>query len=351
MNLSKHVVHKKLSNSTPCEMRTPSGRTYLWTYTSDRKKRFECSTISIKANIPFHFSLRSEGPLHRFAKTFGMATEYQTNDPSFDQRVYIECDSQEFGNKIRGNSTLKNTIVQLLSLGENIKGDSKNGLLTIDLLKASPQLDDEQAEEIVSLMHNITSQVLAFNYQSIRKPIVRQKLSTALIVCYISVLVIAIVTLVSAPYRLAFLEVGYIFHAIGYALVSSFVLLIALRILFASSSYGVIALISYLCLGIPATFLASLSVLYHINYLYDESNTETYYAKITEKYITYHGKQNRKDYNIRMASWRSGQSLRSFSVDYNVYQQINPYDSIVIFKVHPGYLGYEWIEDYQIIYD
>lgn len=92
------------------------------------------STYAIELSIPFEcrsvFKLSAETGLDRWCKGVGLAKEIQTGDASFDQHIYIACDSSAFAQEISQDKMTRDYVMEFFADGcENIRCDGETLLL------------------------------------------------------------------------------------------------------------------------------------------------------------------------------------------------------------------------------
>lgn len=97
-------------------------------YTSNYKKGEQIfahkAGFSLKSNFIFKFS--KETSTDKFFKKTGLSTEFSTGDKSFDKKVYIASDHPQFHLLIKKNKEIRNTILELFSLGiDSVFADGK----------------------------------------------------------------------------------------------------------------------------------------------------------------------------------------------------------------------------------
>ena len=91
-------------------------RPYYVSHARDRFAQLRAFSVGTRAETSA-FRLHPESWLDRFLKGWGLAAEFQTGDPSFDERVYLACDHPGFLLGLRDAPAVRGRIVELLEQG------------------------------------------------------------------------------------------------------------------------------------------------------------------------------------------------------------------------------------------
>lgn len=87
-----------------------------WVFRQGRnKKEITSTSFGVPLANEFFLRLSQEGRLDRFFKAVGFAREFQANDPSFDQQVYVACDHPAMEPVLQENHPARAAILSLFA--------------------------------------------------------------------------------------------------------------------------------------------------------------------------------------------------------------------------------------------
>lgn len=96
-----------------------NGDLSVYVSTTKNKNRVVATTFRCAFQTRALFRLTEESTFDRFFKAWGLATEIQSGDAEFDQRIYIACDHPIFSDEIRADSEARRLILKLFNSGVN----------------------------------------------------------------------------------------------------------------------------------------------------------------------------------------------------------------------------------------
>ncbi len=103
--------------------------------------------------FPAQFKLTNEVGSDSFFKNLGLAKEFQTGDPEFDDLIYIASDSKSFFRKLTGDPTLRKTILKFfVSDAIHLKSDGRQLILK---LPGDCSQNQEIKNELIALKDSI----------------------------------------------------------------------------------------------------------------------------------------------------------------------------------------------------
>jgi hypothetical protein len=84
---------------------------------SRNKGRVISTQLMVDSHIPVHFRFEPETTIDRLLKAMGLATEIQTGDASFDQRIYVVCDHPFLQSAIQLHPEIRESVLALAEMG------------------------------------------------------------------------------------------------------------------------------------------------------------------------------------------------------------------------------------------
>jgi hypothetical protein len=149
------------------------------------------------------------------------------------------------------------------------------------------------------------------------------------------------------PYSLVSFQ-GLMGFTAAYGIGAVLVTLLFIRAAFSGSSYGYDVFRQWLVTGFAGTLLCTNVALFNINIYCDHSPAETFRQRVANRYISY-GKHNSVTYHVTVESWRETGKAFPLIAGSQLYYQAVPGRSYVAIATHPGALGFEWIQHYEVI--
>lgn len=323
---------------------TRSGKSYQWNYV--RTKNGARASLIVTTDVPISFSLEEEKWFQRFAKKLGFATEFQTGDTQFDKQVYILSDSSDFCNRLRSDDVLRKLCVQLFTVGDCIKVDAGKGRIEVAWRQAQITLDPDTAEAMVTCVYDIARHLSTLQYRTTQQDHVRRIASMTISGLFMLTLFGGFIGMAAIPYHSLFpLEIA---KQVGmYLCILVPLTLFLLNVLFGGSSHGLTTLKFFLLFGIAGLGVTTATTLLFVNYKYDTSAAESHLQRIVNKHES-HSRKGGTSYHLRLTNWYGASAPFSLRVDSSVYYDARIGDTVKILT-HPGYLGHEWIEGYEVL--
>lgn len=338
INLSGKKFHHEDRTAT-----LPNGTQYHEYFRPRRKKQAGAYRLSVDAKTTADFKIARENAAHRIAKMLGFATEFQTRDETFDSKFYIVSDDPQFCHQLSGNATLKKAVSTVFINGA-ISMDASRGRLTAHMPVNHYPLQQHMLAEMIGALHDMAQH--AGGGTSIPN-LGRVNLATqAKIAIWLFpiVLMLSIVGIFLAPYQVV--DNGLAMMSVTYAIIPVLVGLVLIRQVFGQSSRGFSVLVSFLLAGIPATGIATYHTLYYVNTRYDASEASIHERRIINKY----SKRNKDStsYYVEIEGWEQGMKPYSIRINRMTYDYATP-GGFVRLRTHPGHLGFEWIESFEVL--
>ena len=327
------------------EMRTPSGRPYYWYHRKRNGRRPALTVLSLEFDAPFNFTLEAEGRMHRLAKWFGLASEFQTRDEAFDRSIYILSDVEDFGRGLQNHDTLRGLFMKLFSMDiDSISADVKNRRLVAEFTESRQSLDGADAETIVGLLREIAGHLSGAGEEGIRRDSTLRRNAQIAIGLFFVCLFGGLLLGPSMPYHLRDNN-DMLWLAFSIGMLASVVMIALIKVLFGASSQGYRVLHYFIMAGIGGMMAASYDATYYLNYSRDATSAETRVQRIIEKHTT-RGRRS-TSYYVTVESWRDRGKPVSLRVNSDEFRRAEPGGRMRILT-HPGYLGHEWLESYVV---
>ncbi len=356
---------------------TKSGLQYRWHYTPPAKNSPARAQLSIPMEVDYSLSFEREHAGRWLAKTLGFAREFQTGDEAFDKKVYIASDDPQIGDRLHSDAELRQVIKGLFGFGiQRVR--LHKGRLSVSMSKTCPRLnllgvgavsrtlpdrgldmrtvgpilDEDQAEGLVQALHTLKRKLTVIshamygemsrvpNYQAYAR--LFNILSGSLITVGIALFVF------DRAARPEIVNFGHFFlHTLSYSGAIVIVLLALLFLVLGRSSLGYAAFRNFVLAGIAGTGLCTSEALYTVNVELDTSAATLHSQRVTGSH-TSRSRKGGTRYYIDISGWNPGQGTYSVKVGYALYQQAATNMRANVYT-HPGYLGFEWVERYELL--
>lgn len=360
---------------------TKSGLQYHWHYIPPAKNTPARAELSIPMEVDYTLSFEREHFGRWLAKALGFAREFQTGDESFDKKVYITSDDPQIGDKLQADIELRETMKSLFEFGieaiklhkgrlriSMVKTASRLNLLNHGmgsgtspdvailklsaLLPVSSMLNDDQAEDLVQALNLLKRKLTVIsntmygemshmpNYQA------RARMFNILsISLFIVGLALFVFDRAARPQIVNFWE--FFLHTLPYAGAVVIVVFALLFLLLGRSSTGYVAFMNFLLMGVIGTVLCTSEALYTVNMWFDKSEATQHRQFVTGTHTSRSSKGGTR-YYIDINGWNPGQGKYSVKVNYSRYQATTAGMRANVYT-HAGYLGYEWVERYELL--
>jgi len=336
------------SNKKDKPLTSSNGTQYYWYYCPPGRNNPGSCSLSIDAGTPYEFRLEREGRGHRIAEWLGFTGKFETGDPVFDAKVYIDCDDQMLCESLRNVTALRRVIMRLFDNGIKIIAIEAGRLKVVPMIVRS-WLGEEELElllaDLVELKRLLP--VIAMMTQS---PVNSTRIN-AKIFCYIIIALLplgAVATIFDMLQRWQLIApLSFFTLALEYALAVIALSLLIIKMVFHRSSYGYDVLKTFLALGILGLLLCVSAVMYNINMRCDNSPAQIISEPVTGKYTT--SSKHGLNYHLRITDWHDAQKTFSVNTESVTYNRVTPGTTSLYMRIHPGYLGFEWMEGYQVV--
>ena len=302
------------------------------------------------------FRLKAETWYDRLFKFFYVSKEYQTNNPDFDDTVYIASDDSNIHSIISRNPNVSTAILGIfnhpVTPGIKVK-EIKNyaGKIWIEYRVPSEFTDVGILSFAESPVSNLKSIVKTFKDQisqtsnRFKDPFVLK-----------AIVILAISSGLAINGLIQFRRLGRLPSTftvdsnliwedafwIGIAVVVALVA-ITLAILRRSSRTHLVIL-ELLIVGTVGAILTTYTNLHDINIDFDDSRPKVFETQIHEKQIK-RRRRGRTSYSIITGDWNMEKEKRKIGVSSSFYNQVNVGDWLLV-RQRSGYLNYRWVEKF-----
>ena len=310
-------------------------------YIPGSKNRSPELKISIKGDFGSSLVIRYETWFDKFFKRIGLNVEPQIVDREANDKLYFECDDQDFVNRLFLNPDTKSEVFNLLREYTRVVITPKQCLLS-KYPAPKPEFITKEgllntAQHLVALAAHVPKQGDIKNEAYVFK--IAQWILGGI---GSIVLLTGIVLALWAGGAYVIVDTGLLWQWLtGYIILIGLGGCIAAFFIikgFATSAR--VFIIFSICFIIGVTLCARFGSAYY-NASGDESPLEVFDQTVSHKYTT-HGK-NTTYYHMSVLPWREGRGNMAFSVDFNSYQTIQPGITKCRIQTKAGRLGYEWI--------
>lgn len=317
-----------------------------------RSKR-QIVAVSIALTVPdeWRFVLRREYWFDRFFKSLGLAREWQTNDPQFDQAVYIVSEDRLLLETLSGDPELRRCVEQLL---QRRSGSSLNCYRGKLWLVCAPDKEisygDSDAVVAGAMALSVHKELFWIGKRLISQHADAWTTTQAaglwrsrviLTLC----LVLGALGIISSfwqhglrmPRVLIRDEIHQ--HAAQLTLVCAAALVALLMALVGRTSRTPALLAAIMLVGVPGAWLTA-GAFCEAWDEGDQAVTQNYRAVIAGKRAGYGGRNNR--YYLRIEAWPDLRIPPEFEVDFSTYNALQS-GQCVRLDIHPGTLRDPWI--------
>jgi len=322
-------------------------------YSVSRGKNGYVARVRIALELPDtqRFVLRRERFIDRTAKWLGIAREWQTNDPAFDDAIFILSDDPILLEALADDSGLRHAAQRLLANPQVESIACARGRLWATLCRVDAAFRAKGDDEIADLLAATIRPDLALlrdrlgaiglrPWSEDRDPVEQREHWLLMATSVIGIAGIAAFFWgegVGLPRQLAFTAIES--HATILTAIAGAVLFALLVSLIGRSSRTHLVLIEILLVALPGAWIAGRALYALENERLDRAPATEHFARIVELY-THRGKST--SYYLVIDGWPDARFDRTLQVRPAVYEQFQPGDC-ARFDLHPGYFGDPWL--------
>jgi len=304
-------------------------------------------TVSFKGKFFAHAKFRKEGESDRRGKSLGMNKEIQLNDPSFNSKVYIECEDEFFINRWLSTPEAREHLVKILKVFDVFQINGNQCLM----IKSPCEESEEQsglAREAAVLMLALADKIpLPDSGGRSSTPLTDKSLNFKMVLIFLAALIfctglglmlwgMAAFTPVF-PGGLTQLFQRTISFMVPAAGIVAFFLVTSV---WGRSSNSLFMLLFLSLLGIVLGCWGGALI---FNGIKDTSPRVRHEVSVSEKYVT-HSAKHGNTYYIRLSSWRDDLPGYVFSVSRGRYNRTNVGAPCAI-TTQSGALGVSWCSE------
>jgi hypothetical protein len=314
-------------------------------------RRIDSLAVGFDAPHGWRFNLRREGWFDRFAKSIGLATEFQTHDTPFDGRIYIECDDAALHRQLGSRRDLRNQLFNLFGLA-SVKGLEcaggqmwfRLGVDGLDKNMEDETIGREAAKKLQAGVRALREQMAVIDDDPARDPtrVTRRYFA-------ITILALAVVGAIGAAWQYNHeghqVVVDNITHmAIGSTVAITIGLLGVMFLALGGTARVQRVLLDILIAGIPAAWLASSGGVMYFNESFDASAARRVPVPVERAWVT----TSRKGRHSYYASlhWQDVRATSIVQLRPDEYDQMQSQTCVdVLWRA--GRFGDGWVERYQ----
>jgi hypothetical protein len=324
------------------------GTPYTWVYnppTTGKNARPSKLTISTPMEIYGEFEIVPESGYDRFAKKWGLASEIETLDETFDERCFVRSDTVEFTQAYLENPANRAIIADLhrlgfksvIMLGGQIRAEW-TGFNPED--DSTPELTEEVGARLILLARKLPPDLPEADMGPARR---RRVAQTILWLTLIGFGITIISLLVYPPLRASelLLRAAVVLLGVfpGSLLLAAMMLKGTSRSHYAWRDWAIAA-----CFLLPMGCVGSVAL---FNGAADTSDPVPHNTLIVNKYSKRN--KNSTNYYIECRSWRDPNDIEKFQIPASDYNRvvINQTHAEIVTK--SGALGMEWINSKKVL--
>lgn len=293
--------------------------------------------------------IRPETARDRFFKRIGLNRELEVPDFETNERLYFECDDQQFLQQLFLNANVKQELFEVLKNYSSVEISPKRCLFkkypSFELSLITPQWVKESIERLVKFASIVPPasgnhfELTAFKLKSALLYSVGMVAFGAGIVAFfgasIAYPVVEGMQLwgASANHVVPIVLTG---AAVGFYLIKGF----------SKSATVFLYFVIPFCIGVVLCGRYGTAV---YNGYYDTAEPTVFETVIFDKYTTTH--KGSTTYHVVAQAWRSNLPNWEFTEDSNTYARIKPGETRCRITTKPGRLDFEWILDEELVFD
>ncbi|MBP7653368.1 hypothetical protein KA977_08090 [Candidatus Dependentiae bacterium] len=298
-----------------------------------------CITVKGKSSA-FPITFLRESSIHNFVKRIKLSYEIQTNDPEFDNTVYIISRNNLFIQSVILSPDIKKNILTLFLNIKNLYKIEFNNLGAV--LYLSPceidSLDKEFIEKSVSMLSHTLLQISMVPKIGLQTPISFDIIHYSVFSLY-SIIGIILFIYALSYYKPLFHE-PY-FYGIIYGIIAFLILIFFTFFSVRGRSNSHIIFFICLITGLLGFIFTGIGATLTYNGYFDKSEEANHQVSITNKYTVRN--KNSHSYYIEFKYWDSNQKIISYSVGSDFYYNVDINQKIII-VTRKGKLGFEWVK-------
>ncbi|AIF81106.1 hypothetical protein I862_02715 [endosymbiont of Acanthamoeba sp. UWC8] len=296
----------------------------------------------INSSSEYNFTLKRETRLDKFFKLIKVSRELQIGNKEFDKKIYIVSNDLTLYQLLLKNAVFQTQVLELFSTGINFIHCRNKKLWAIGRENDLGTKDDKNTIMLkLKELDKSMERAMLPNFKADNKYNSMVNLFHINFVCFFICYALVILAMIESKEDCSSL----LEDSLGHSLKLFSVYLIAIVFYFFRTSQAHIVYIHALMVSLHVFMLGIYSVTDFINIHLDKSSKQIYYAKVVEKKIT--GKKD-KYYYISIPHWNKNKDLYTTSVSAAEFERVKEGSAIEL-TLRSGYLGYEWIENKEVI--
>jgi hypothetical protein len=323
---------------------TVDGRDVMFYYQQRSKNTPSLLRLTLTGNFYAHAVFHAESSTEKFAKGIGLNREVQTNDPMFDNLVYIECEDKPFIDWFLKEPDTRSLLLEVLRTFTRFEIDGCRAVLVktpCDDLALVASDDIRMAAQRMAIL--AASLPPASGGQASSTPNTDEargleRFFIGVVIALVGAGVVLLIWGLSAydPVMKGRLFTSSLYVSLPLAGLAGYYFFNQLKGLstsmrsFSTVTVTAVAGLILCCWGGGAV----------LNGMMDISPAQTHNCNLSDKWITH--SKNSTTYHVRVTSWDPQFPSYQFSVSRGLYDHITSGDPCRIVS-RAGYLGHEWV--------
>ena len=348
LRLVAMFARERLPSGSPFNM---DGDTVKADVGRGKYRRIDSLAVGFDAPRGWRFNLRREGWFDRFAKSIGLATEFQTHDSPFDGRIYIECDDPALHRQLGSRRDFRNQVFNLFGLAsvktlECAEGQMwfRLGVDGLDKDMEDETIGREAAKALQAGARALREQMAAIDDDPARDPtrVTRRKFTIAIVA-------LAVVGAIGAAWQYNNESHQVVVDnitrmAAGSTVAITIGLLGVMLLALGGTARAQRVLLDILIAGIPAAWLASSGGAMYFNESLDASAVRRVPVPVESAWLTT-SRKGRHSYYASLR-WPDVRATSTVQLQPDEYDQMQSHTCVdVLWRA--GRFGDGWIERYQ----
>jgi hypothetical protein len=324
------------------------GRDVAFHYTPRSKNSPAVLRLTLTGNFYAHAVFHTESSTEKFAKGIGLNREVQTNDPMFDNLVYIECEDKLFIDWFLKEPDTRQLLLEVLRTFTRFEIDGCRAVLVktpCDDLALVASDDIRMAAQRMAIL--VASLPPAAGGQASSTPNTDEargleRFFIGVVIAIVGAGVVLLIWGLSAydPVMKGRLFSSSLYVSLPLAALAGYYFFNQLKGLstsmrsFSTVTVTAVAGLILCCWGGAAV----------LNGMMDISPAQTHECNLSDKWISH--SKNSTTYHVRVSSWDPQFPSYQFSVSHVLYDRLTSGDPCQIIS-RAGYLGFEWVTSRQ----
>jgi hypothetical protein len=291
---------------------------------------------------PGSWQIAREGAADAFLERLGLEGKIAVNVPDFDSRFHIVSDDEGFAVSYFSSPKKREAVAALFAAGCARVELGESGLKAVwspFQIKSdtSAQFVKDSLPRLAVLAEELPQSVPFTMPQGMTKKQFDKLFGVSFFCAIAGFFLMPFMTAHARP-----LSEGEIFwESLHYSVPAMAAFLFAMTSLLKGKSWFLPAMLQSVIFALLMFPLGGFLAEADLNARLDTAQAETHQAPVIYKYETH--SKNSTTYHVRMRSWRPGHDSEELSIGWNVYQRIQPRQTVAVVATKPGHFNHEWV--------